>query len=76
MDKPLIALLNSEEREQLLSHVSSTPLSQKDKKTITEWLSFYDELITMLKLECLSIDKLKQALLEQEDKRKKAMQLR
>jgi hypothetical protein len=62
MKKPVIASLDTKERQELIEHIHKSSLANDDKEVVVEALNFYNDLLEKLKSLKISINQLKQML--------------
>lgn len=62
MKKPVIASLDTKERQELIEHIHKSSLANGDKEVVVEALNFYNDLLEKLKSSKISINQLKQML--------------
>ena len=62
MKKPVIASLDTKERQELIEHIHKSSLANDDKEVVVEALNFYNDLLEKLKSSKISINQLKQML--------------
>lgn len=76
MQKPKVATLSVEEREELIQHVKANSLTGDDQQAIIELVKFCNELIDKLASSNVSINKLKEMLIGfKADNKKKIVQI-
>lgn len=76
MSKLAFSTLSIQERKELVNNVNGSNLDDKARTIVSEWLSFYDELLVKLKSPRANIKEIKRLLGIAEAQLKKLGQIR